>query len=252
MPDPVFRNSSATCGHSERVTHPSELDAEGRRAPRARILVVEDNDAIRLSVAAALADTDAEVVSVADGTDLERVLTARRPDLVILDIMLPGRDGLELLSVVRARSTAAVLLLTARDTVADRVRGLTAGADDYLVKPFAMAELTARVGAVLRRSGVTAPTITHGDIVIDPESGDASRAGADLALTATEVKLLAYLAAQRGRTVSKTQILTQVWGYDAYDENLVEVHISALRRKLENHGPRVLHTRRGIGYVLST
>ena len=165
--------------------------------------------------------------------------------------MLPGRNGVELLRAARSRRDVAVILLTARDTLDDRVAGLTAGADDYVVKPFAMAELLARVTSVLRRYDAVATTIECGDLVVDTESGDATRAGHTLDLTATEWKLLSYLVSQRGRTVSKTQILTQVWGYDAYDENLVEVHVSALRRKLEEHGDRILHTRRGIGYVLT-
>lgn len=214
--------------------------------------MVEDNETLRLAVSTAVADMGAEVQSAPDGSTLEALLDRHRPHLVILDIMLPGRDGLELLGVARSRSDAAVLLLTARDTVSDRVAGLTAGADDYLVKPFAMAELLARVTAVLRRHGAVATSVQWGDVTVDTASGDAMRGGEPLGLTATEWKLLSYLAAQRGRTVSKTQILTQVWGYDAYDENLVEVHISALRKKLEEHGPRILQTRRGIGYVLTT
>ncbi|NIL82497.1 response regulator transcription factor [Rhodococcoides kroppenstedtii] len=222
---------------------------EPRPAPR--ILVVEDNDALRLSVATALESTGARVRAAADGADLERHLTEFTPHLLVLDVMLPGRNGVELLRAARSRRDVAVILLTARDTVDDRVAGLTAGADDYVVKPFAMAELLARVTSVLRRYDAVVTTIECGDLVVDTESGDATRAGHTLDLTATEWKLLSYLVSQRGRTVSKTQILTQVWGYDAYDENLVEVHVSALRRKLEEHGDRILHTRRGIGYVLT-
>lgn len=212
---------------------------------------MEDNDALRLSVATALESTGARVRAAADGADLERHLTEFTPHLLVLDVMLPGRNGVELLRAARSRRDVAVILLTARDTVDDRVAGLTAGADDYVVKPFAMAELLARVTSVLRRYDAVVTTIECGDLVVDTESGDATRAGHTLDLTATEWKLLSYLVSQRGRTVSKTQILTQVWGYDAYDENLVEVHVSALRRKLEEHGDRILHTRRGIGYVLT-
>ena len=151
--------------------------------------------------------------------------------------------------MVRERTDAGIVLLTARDALTDRVRGLDGGADDYVVKPFALAELTARAAAVLRRLG-RIPSVLLADVVIDAGAGTAVRAGSALELTATELRLLAYLAAQRGRTVSKGQILTQVWGYDDYDPNLVEVHVSALRRKLEAHGERVLHTVRGLGYVL--
>ena len=120
-----------------------------------------------------------------------------------------------------------------------------------MVKPFAMAELIARVTAVLRRRGRIPSVIEVGDLVLDPEAAVARRAGVTLDLTATEFRLLGFLAESRGRTVSKGQILTQVWGYDDYDPNLVEVHLSALRRKMEAHGPRLIHTVRGLGYRLS-
>ena len=239
------RHRGTACRNDGEVSTPTDS------AAGPRILVVEDNESIRVSVAANVAATGASVCTRADGSDLETVLVEFRPDLIILDIMLPGRHGTELLPIIRLSCDAGVLLLTARDAVQDRVNGLASGADDYLVKPFAMAELLARVDAILRRMGRTSPTVRVGDIVIDTESGQASRGGHDLDLTVTEWKLLGYLAAQRGRTVSKVQILTQVWGYDNYDANLVEVHVSALRRKLEAHGDRVLQTRRGIGYVLS-
>jgi len=216
----------------------------------ARILVIEDAEAIRAAVCSALRDSAFTVVGRADGRELEADLSRFRPDLVVLDVMLPGRDGFALLDVVRRTSDAGVVMLTARDGVPDRLRGLTGGADDYLVKPFVLAELVARVTAVLRRLGRTPSTVQVGDLVIDADSGVVCQGGHPIDLTATELRLLKYLAAQRGRVVSKTQILTAVWGYDDYDPNLVEVHVSALRRKLEAHGPRLLHTVRGLGYVL--
>lgn len=219
------------------------------RAP-ARVLVVEDSEAIRVSVVAALADAGHEVHELGDGARLEDALAGFRPDLVVLDVMLPGRDGFALLHVVRASTDAGVVLLTARDAVDDRLRGLDSGADDYVVKPFVLAELVSRVAALLRRLGRVPSAVQVGDVVVDADAGTALRDGTALDLTATELRLLAYLAAQRGRTVGKVQILTQVWGYGDYDPNLVEVHVSALRRKLEAHGPRVLHTVRGLGYVL--
>jgi DNA-binding response OmpR family regulator len=222
----------------------------GAMTSQARVLVVEDSEAIRTAVLAALRDAGHAVAGAADGSGLERDLETFRPDLVVLDVMLPGRDGFALLDVVRRHTDAGVIMLTARDGVADRLRGLTTGADDYVVKPFVLAELVARVAAVLRRLGRAPSTVEVGDLVLDAGSGVAVRGGAALDLTATELRLLCYLAAQRGRVVSKTQILTAVWGYDAYDPNLVEVHVSALRRKLEAHGPRLLHTVRGLGYVL--
>ena len=217
---------------------------------QARVLVVEDSDAIRAAVLSALRDAGHVVDGAADGSTIERDLETFRPDLVVLDVMLPGRDGFALLDVVRRRTDAGVVMLTARDGLADRLRGLTTGADDYVIKPFVLAELVARVAAVLRRMGRAPSTVEVGDLVLDADSGVAVRGGEQLELTATELRLLCYLAAQRGRVVSKTQILTAVWGYDAYDPNVVEVHVSALRRKLEARGPRLLHTVRGLGYVL--
>ncbi len=216
----------------------------------ARVLIVEDDETIREAVSAALGGAGYEVRAVVDGRDLEAALAGFRPDVVLVDVMLPGRNGFALLEVVRSHTDAGVLMLTARDGVADRLRGLDSGADDYIVKPFVLAELVARVAAVLRRLGRIPSTVQVGDVVIDAAAGTVVRAGKPLELTATELRLIGYLAAQRGRTVSKLQILTQVWGYDDYDTNLVEVHVSALRRKLEASGPRVLHTVRGIGYVM--
>lgn len=214
------------------------------------MLIVEDAETIREMVVEALADAGYVTGGRVDGGGLEDVLDAFRPDLVVLDVMLPGRDGFALVDVVRGWGDAGIVMLTARDGLDDRLRGLDGGADDYVVKPFQLAELVSRVGAVLRRRGVVASAMQLGDLVVDPDAGTTSRAGTVLDLTATELRLLTYLAEQRGRTVSKDQILAHVWGYDAYDPNLVEVYISGLRRKLEVHGPRVLHTIRGLGYVL--
>lgn len=212
--------------------------------------MIEDAEAIGAAVSSALRDAGYQVQVRPDGRDLEVELARFRPDLVVLDVMLPGRDGFLLLEVVRRTSGAGVVMLTARDGVPDRLRGLDAGADDYVVKPFVLAELVARVSAVLRRLGRTPSTVQIGDLVVDADSAVVLRGGAPVELTATELRLLRYLAAQRGRVVGKTQILTAVWGYEDYDPNLVEVHVSALRRKLEEHGPRLLHTVRGLGYVL--
>ena len=225
----------------------------GKNGPvtAARILMVEDSDAIRLPVVTALTAHGFAVDAAVDGSDLEHRLPAFAPDLVILDVMLPGRDGFALLGVVRKASTAAVLMLTARDTLADRLHGLRSGADDYLVKPFAMAELLARVHAVLRRSRPGGSSISVGDLVINDDTTSVQRDGESLDLTDTERRLLGYLAAYRERVVSKTQILTAIWGYDGFDENVVEVHVSSLRRKLEAGGrSRLVHTVRGRGYLL--
>jgi DNA-binding response OmpR family regulator len=222
------------------------------RMAASRVLVVEDSDAIRLSVATVLRAQGYVVTERADGRDLEAVLGQSAPDVVVLDVMLPGRDGFDLLDVIRRTGDAAVIMLTARDTTADRVRGLGAGADDYLVKPFAMAELVARIKAVLRRSRPDGGTVRVGELELDEDLVRVSSADQPVQLTETERRVLAYLVGHREQVVSKTQILTAVWGYDGFAENLVEVNVSTLRRKLEAQGQaRVLHTVRGRGYRLS-
>src|SRR3984893_14394281 len=218
--------------------------------PQPRVLVVEDADALRLPVQSALQSAGHVVLERADGRQLETDLAEFRPDVVILDVMLPGRDGFALLEVVRARSDAGVVILTARDAVDDRLRGLSAGADDYVIKPFVLPEVVARVNALLRRMGRMQSMLVVGDLVVDPQAATVRRGSAEITLTATEFKLLCYLAEHRGQVVTKTQILSAVWGFDAYDPNLVEVFVSAVRRKLETNGPRLLHTLRGLGYVL--
>ena len=218
----------------------------------ARVLVVEDDAVLRRCVAEELADAGFQVRSAADGGDLDALVSAFRPDAAVLDVMLPGPSGLTLAERLRRVGDIAVLFLTARDAIDDRLAGFAAGADDYLVKPFEMAELLARIRAVLRRTGAMASsTVEVADLVVDEDAGEVRRAGGPVAVTATELKVLVYLARNRGRVLSKTQILTQVWGYDAYDPNLVEAYVSSLRRKLEVAGPRVIHTVRGVGYRLS-
>ncbi|AZZ49832.1 DNA-binding response regulator [Rathayibacter rathayi] len=214
----------------------------------ARVLLIEDDDAIRSSVEAALRSERFTVRGLVSGEDLARELNTFAPDLVILDWMLPGPSGIVLAQRIRRSSDAAVIMLTARDAVEDRLRGFDEGADDYVVKPFVLAELVKRVSAVLRRRGRIPSVIEIGDLVVDPESGRARRGDVALDLTATEFRLLAFLAGNRGRTLTKTQILTQVWGYDHVDPNLVEVHLSSLRKKMEAHGGRLVHTVRGLGY----
>ncbi|MCW2164576.1 DNA-binding response regulator, OmpR family, contains REC and winged-helix (wHTH) domain [Microbacterium hydrothermale] len=217
----------------------------------ARVLVLDDDETIRVSVQTALRSEGFVTEAAPDGSDLSARLERFRPDLVILDWMMPGPSGIRLLPLVRATGDIPVIMLTARDEVDDRLRGFAEGADDYVVKPFTMAELVARAGVVLRRRGRLPQTLAIGDLLVDPDAATAHRAGASLDLTATEFRLLQLFAESRGRTLSKAQILTQVWGYEDYDPNLVEVHLSALRRKMEQHGPRLIHTVRGLGYRLS-
>ena len=215
-----------------------------------RVLVVEDSETIREMVSEALTDVGYHTESRCDGAGLEEILEGVRPDLVVLDVMLPGRDGFALIDVIREWGDIGIVLITARDGLPDRLRGLDGGADDYVVKPFELAELVSRVGAVLRRRGRLPRVVQVGDLMLDVDAGVAARDGHLLDLTATELRLLEFLVEQRGRIVSAGQILNAVWGHDAYDPNLVQVHVSGLRRKLEAHGPRILHTVRGIGYRL--
>jgi two-component system, OmpR family, response regulator len=217
------------------------------REPPGRVVVVEDQAAVRQAVLAGLRQEGFAARGFGDAVDPDAVL-AFAPDLAVLDVRLPSGNGFALARRLRDRSTVSIIFLTARDAVADRVEGLELGADDYVVKPFALEELLARIRAVLRRSGRLPSVLEAGDLLIDESGGWATRTGRPLSLTATELRLLAFLVRHRGQALSKDQLLTQVWGYDAYDPNLVEVHVSALRRKLERLGPRVIQTVRGIGY----
>jgi two-component system OmpR family response regulator len=213
------------------------------------VVVIEDEAAVRASIESALEQEGLAVSVFADRVAVEAI-EATMPDLVILDVGLPGGDGFELARQLRARRDVPIVFLTARDAVDDRLRGFEIGADDYLVKPFALEELLARVRVVLRRSGRHTEPLEVGDVLVDEQAGVASRNGQSLGLTPTELRLLAFLVRHRGFVLSKSQLLSQVWGYDAFDPNVVEVHVSALRRKLEAHGPRLLETIRGLGYRL--
>jgi two-component system OmpR family response regulator len=217
-----------------------------------RVLVVEDDVPIAAALEIALSGERYEVRVLENGSALARVADDFRPDLAVLDVRLPvGPDGYALARTLRDRSTLPILFLTAADAVEDRLAGFQAGADDYLVKPFSMAELLARVQALLRRSGrLSSQSWQIADLVVDDGARTVVRGGTALELTRTEYDLLAVLAKNVGTVLTKTQLLTQVWGFDAYDANLVEVHVSALRRKLEVAGPRLIHTVRGAGYVL--
>ena len=214
------------------------------------VLLVDDDTGLSEMLTEYLAAEGIRTTAAFNGPDGAAAALSGQFDVVVLDVMLPGRDGFALMDVVLEWGEVGIVLLTARDGLPDRLRGLDGGADDYVVKPFELAELVSRVGAVLRRRGRLPAAVQFGDLMVDEDAGVASRAGNELGLTATELRVLIYLVEQRGRIVSTTQILNAVWGYEAYDPNLVQVHISGLRQKLEAHGPRILHTVRGIGYRL--
>lgn len=216
---------------------------------RPHVLLVEDDDIIRRALVIALEHEGYEVQAEVDGTRFAEILAQFQPDLVILDVRLPaGPDGYSLARSLRETSDTPVIFLTAADTEQERLSGFEAGGDDYLVKPFFVGELLARMGALLRRSGKLHPTVLRsGDVILDEAAGTAARAGHPLDLSPIEFLLLAVLLRNRGQLMSKAKLLDLLWG-DAYDPNLVEVQIYSLRRKLEAHGPRLIHTVSKMGY----
>jgi len=221
-----------------------------------RILIVEDSAEIIALLERVLGEQGYDVSAVMDGdTGLAHALD-QAPDLVILDLGLPGRDGLQVTAELRRRGvTAPVLMLTARGAVADRISGLDAGADDYLAKPFDAEELIARVRALLRRSALRtrAAQLKVGDIVLDPLSREVWRAGETVALSPREFALLEYLMRNVGRTLTRAAIVAQVWKHGPEDPdatNIVDVYMAYLRKKLEaDNGPPMIHTVRGVGYI---
>ncbi len=233
------------------------VDAELRRADGgpARVLVVEDEAPLAELLMMALRYEGWDVRSAGDG--LSAVRTAREfgPDLVVLDVMLPDIDGLEVLRRLRAGAARLpVLFLTAKDAVEDRIAGLTVGGDDYVTKPFSLEEVVARLRALLRRSGMTVaptPALVVGDLALDEDSHEIRRGGEVVELTATEFELLRYLMRNPRRVLSKAQILDQVWNYDfGGSSNVVELYISYLRKKIDAGRSPMIHTMRGVGYVL--
>lgn len=217
------------------------------------MLLVEDDSAVREAVEIAFRGEGFDVRAEPDGSDIEQVVDAFQPDVAILDVRLPsGPDGYTMVRQLRQRDDLPVVLLTSADSLDDRLTGFRAGADDYLSKPFSMAELLVRVQALLRRSGRTVEsTYRVGDIVVVDSTRTVTRNGVEIILTRTEYELLSVLCRYSGQVLSKQQLLKQVWGgFDSYGDNVVEVHMSALRRKLEAQGSRLIQTVRSVGYVL--
>jgi two-component system, OmpR family, response regulator len=226
---------------------------------RARVLVVDDEENLAIVVAAALRLAAFDVTTAATGNDALREAARFRPDLVVLDVMLPDMSGFDVCRRLRAEGNdVPVIFLTARDATEDRLRGLTIGGDDYMLKPFSVEELIARARVILRRIGIaaSAEVLRCGDLEMNDEAHRVLRCGVEIALSPTEYKLLRYLLRNRGRVLSRNQILDHVWDYDFGGEStVVETFVSSLRRKLANGtdgSHPVIQTVRGIGYRLGT
>jgi len=222
-----------------------------------RVLVVDDEEHITELVAMGLGYNGFDCERVASGRSALEAVEHRKPDLIVLDVMLPDLDGFEVARRLRTNEGAGtrvpIIFLTARDTTADKVRGLTLGADDYVTKPFSLEELVARVKAVLRRAGAvdTAGTLQFSDVELDEQLHEVRRDGHRIDLSPTEFKLLRYFLRHPRIVLSKAQILDHVWEYDfGGDANVVETYVSYLRRKLDTGGPQLIHTVRGVGYAL--
>jgi len=222
-----------------------------------RALVVDDEPSLGELIQMALRYEGWQVETATDGASALNKARVFQPDVVVLDIMMPGIDGLEVLKRMRASGDdVAVLFLTAKDAVNDRVIGLTAGGDDYVTKPFSLEEVVARLRSLLRRTGravtgYTDPVLRVGDLTLDEESYEVTRAGRPIELTAKEFELLRYLMRNPRRVVSKLQILDRVWSYDFEGRSsIVEIYISYLRKKIEADGPPMIHTVRGVGYLI--
>ncbi|WP_432494457.1 response regulator transcription factor [Kineococcus gypseus] len=238
------------------VTSTARTDLQRPDGGALRVLVVDDEANLSELLGMALRYEGWDVRTAADGGEAVRAARSFRPDAVVLDVMLPDIDGLEVLRRLRADATdVPVLFLTAKDAVEDRVAGLTAGGDDYVTKPFSLEEVVARLRGLVRRSGMAAarqePVLSVGDLVLDEDSHEVFRGGVEVKLTATEFELLRYLMRNPRRVLSKAQILDRVWNYDFGGQaNIVELYVSYLRRKVDAGRAPMIHTVRGAGYVL--
>ncbi|MGH3633575.1 response regulator transcription factor [Mycobacterium sp.] len=220
------------------------------------VLVVDDEAVLAEMVSMALRYEGWNIDTAGDGASALATARAQRPDVVVLDLMLPDMSGLDVLRKLREHNPQLpVLLLTAKDAVEDRIAGLTAGGDDYVTKPFSLEEVVLRLRGLLRRTGVTTvdsgAQIVVGDLVLDEDSHEVTRAGQPISLTTTEFELLRFMMRNAKRVLSKAQILDRVWSYDfGGRSNIVELYISYLRKKIDNGREPMIHTLRGAGYVL--
>ncbi|HXA11152.1 MAG TPA: two-component system response regulator TcrX [Mycobacterium sp.] len=220
------------------------------------VLVVDDESVLAEMVSMALRYEGWNIATAGDGSSAIASARAQRPDVVVLDVMLPDMSGLDVLHKLREENPQLpVLLLTAKDAVEDRIAVLTAGGDDYVTKPFSIEEVVLRLRALLRRTGVTTvdsgAQLVVGDLVLDEDSHEVMRAGEPISLTSTEFELLRFMMRNSKRVLSKAQILDRVWSYDfGGRSNIVELYISYLRKKIDNGREPMIHTLRGAGYVL--
>lgn len=220
------------------------------------VLVVDDEAVLAEMVSMALRYEGWNISTAGDGSSAIASARAQRPDVVVLDVMLPDMSGLDVLHKLRDEiPQLPVLLLTAKDAVEDRIAGLTAGGDDYVTKPFSIEEVVLRLRALLRRTGVTTldsgAQLVVGDLVLDEDSHEVTRAGEPISLTSTEFELLRFMMRNSKRVLSKAQILDRVWSYDfGGRSNIVELYISYLRKKIDSGREPMIHTLRGAGYVL--
>ena len=220
------------------------------------VLVVDDEPVLAEMVSMALRYEGWNIATAGDGSSAIATARAERPDVVVLDVMLPDMSGLDVLHKLRQENPSLpVLLLTAKEAVEDRIAGLTAGGDDYVTKPFSIEEVVLRLRALLRRTGVTTvdsgAQLIVGDLVLDEDSHEVTRGGEPISLTSTEFELLRFMMRNAKRVLSKAQILDRVWSYDfGGRSNIVELYISYLRKKIDNGREPMIHTLRGAGYVL--
>jgi two-component system, OmpR family, response regulator len=228
-----------------------------RSSEQPRLLVVDDEPNILELLSATLRFSGFEVASASTGHEALAMAQSFKPDLLVLDVMMPGIDGFDVARRLRAGGARTpVLFLTARDSDEDKITGLTIGGDDYVTKPFSLEEVIARIRSILRRTrgldgAAGSSLLSVGDISLDEDSYEVTKAGELVELSATEFKLLRYFLHNPGRVLSKTQILEHVWSYDfGGDANIVETYVSHLRRKIDTTEPRLLHTLRGMGYAL--
>ena len=238
------------------VTGPARTTMTRPDGSPIRALVVDDEESLRELLRMALRTEGWNVLAVADGQAALKAVREFGPDVVVLDVMMPGLDGMRMLQRLReAGNEVPVLFLTARDGVEDRIAGLTAGGDDYVTKPFSLEEVIARLRGLVRRSGAGmadgSPVLQVGDLLLDEESYEVSRGGVPVALTATEFELLRFLMRNPRRVLSREQILDRVWSYDFGGRaSVVELYISYLRKKIDTLGPPMIHTVRSVGYLI--